>query len=212
MSIRGFEVTLIGKRPLLLSNNKTSDPLSTGAKIKKSFTSKRSKSDQDHENLQILDWLYSGYWRKEGKVEVDTSENAVEFSGFSDLYLPGDNFHRCLRNAATAFKLGKEVNRAVVVENNPSIKHGGPSEALQLLQQPQFLLSSPVKRAQTTNWVSRIVLPEWEVTYRVICDDDRIEVPELQRIVQVAGQFEGVGTWRPRYGQFSFDMDEVEVD
>ena len=44
---------------LLLSNNLCSDPLSEAAKIKKHFTGKRDKADADHQNLRVIDWVYS---------------------------------------------------------------------------------------------------------------------------------------------------------
>ena len=66
---------------------------------------------------------FSGYWKKEGKVKVNETKNSIEFDGFSDPYMPGANFLRCLRNAATKWKLGKDVLRSVVVTNDPLIEY-----------------------------------------------------------------------------------------
>ena len=115
MAIRRFQADLTGTAALLLSNNACSDPLSKAAKIKKHFTSKRTKVDADHQNLRVIDWAYSGYWAEPGEVVIDDTSNSVSFDGFSDLYIPSQNFERCLRNGATAFKLGKEVTRALIV-------------------------------------------------------------------------------------------------
>ena len=123
MAIRRFQISIEGTSGLLLSNNAPSDPLSEAAKIKKHFTSKRTKADQDHQNLRVIDWVYSGYWKVPGKVHIDDTENAVTFEGFAGLYMPSQNFQRCLRNGATAFKLGKEVERALIVENEADIQY-----------------------------------------------------------------------------------------
>ena len=41
-------------------------------------------------------------------------------------------------------------------------------------------------------------------------DDDRISVDALERIVKAAGQFEGLGTWRPRQ-RFMAELEEVDL-
>ena len=210
MSIRQFRAELTSLAPLLLSNNMCSDPLSEAAKIKKQFTSKRTKSEADHKNLRVIDWVYSGYWSEPGKVIIDDATNTVSFEGFADPYLPSQNFQRCLRNGAAAFKLGKEVERALIVENEAKIEYDGPRTAAEMLRQPRFILTSPVVRMKTTNWVTRLIIPQWSVKYELTVDDDRISVDALERIIGAAGRFEGLGTWRPRYGRFIGTLDELE--
>jgi len=209
MAIRRFEIAVKGISPLLLSNNLCSDPLSQASKDKKHFTSKRTKADSDHMSLRLIDWVHSGYWSKPGKVEIDDVENAVIFDGYSNLTLPSQNFARCLRNGATAFKLGKEINRALIVENEPLIEYSGPKSAAEMVKDSRFILTSPVVRMKTTNWITRLILPEWSVGYQVTVDDERISADALTRICQTAGRFEGIGTWRPRYGRFSSELTEL---
>ena len=211
MSIRRFAIKVNGESQLLLSNNQCSDPLSEASKTKKHFTGKRVKADKDHQNLRVIDWVYSGYWGVDGKVIIDDTENSVSFRGFESLYMPAQNFQRCLRNGATAFKLGKEVERALIVENNPEIEFDGPSTAQEMLDHNKFVNTSPVVRQKVTNWCTRIVIPEWSCTFNVTIDDDRISIDSLERIANAAGRFEGLGTWRPRYGRFSSVLEELEV-
>ena len=211
MSIRRFAIKVNGESQLLLSNNRCSDPLSEASKIKKHFTGKRVKADKDHQNLRVIDWVYSGYWGVDGKVIIDDTENSVSCRGFENLYMPAQNFQRCLRNGATAFKLGKEVERALIVENNPEIEFDGPSTAQEMSQHGRFVNTSPVVRQKVTNWCTRIVIPEWSCTFNVTIDDDRISIDSLERIANAAGRFEGLGTWRPRYGRFSSVLEELEV-
>ena len=176
-----------------------------------SFTSKRTKSDEDHRNLRVIDWVYSGYWKKPGEVVIDNAENTVNFNGFANLFLPSQNFQRCLVEGAKAFKLGKEVNRALVVEEDAEIDYDGPKTAKQLLSNPDFVLTSPVVRMKTTNWVTRLILPKWAIKYTVTIDDERISVEDLVRIADTAGRFEGLGTWRPRYGRFGAVLNEIDA-
>jgi len=211
MAIRRFDVAVEGVSSLLLSNNKCSDPLSQASRDKKFFTLKNKKADQDHMNLRLIDWVHSGYWSKPGKVGIDDVENTVTFDGFADLTLPSENFARCLRNGATAFRLGKEVTRALIVENEPLIEYEGPRTAAEMVAESRFIMTSPVVRQKTTNWVTRLILPQWSVNYQITVDDERISVSDLERIVQTAGKFEGLGTWRPRYGRFTAELTELEA-
>jgi hypothetical protein len=211
MTIRRFNVAVEGVSPLLLSNNLCSDPLSQAAKDKKYFTSKNKKGDTDHQNLRLIDWVHSGYWSKPGEVVIDEKENEISFAGFEDLTLPSQNFARCLRNGATAFRLGKEINRALIVENEPLIDYEGPKTANQMVSDKRFFLTSPVVRMKVTNWVTRLILPKWGATYQVTVDDERISIDDLERIAKTAGRFEGLGTWRPRYGRFRATLNEIDV-
>ena len=71
----------------LCSNVQNSDPLGEGAKQK--HLSSKKENDEDHLCLRALDWVFSGYWKKEGKVNVNETKNSIEFDGFSDPYMPG---------------------------------------------------------------------------------------------------------------------------
>ena len=211
MAIRRFQVDLTGTAALLLSNNACSDPLSVSAKIKKRFTSKRIKADADHQNLRVIDWAYSGYWAEPGEVIVDEVSNSVSLDGFSDLYMPSQNFERCLRDGATVFKLGRDVKKALIVENEAPLLYDGPRAAVDMIKDPKFVLISPIRRAGVTNWVTRVKIPPgWSCQFRLIVDDDRVSADALERIVKAAGKFEGLGTWRPRYGRFSGVLTEID--
>ena len=93
--------------------------------------------------------------------------------------LPSQNFQRCLRNGATAFKLGKEVERALIVENEASLDYEGPRTAEEMMGHGRFVKTSPVVRQKVTNWVTRLTLPSWIAKYFITIDDDRIRLMPL---------------------------------
>jgi hypothetical protein len=212
MALRGFEFTVEGTAPLLLSNVSNSDPLGESSKQKSYFTSKRKKGDDDHRALRAIDWIHSGYWRNDGEIVIDEAENQIGFAGYADPYLPGSNLQRCLRNAATKWKLGKDVLRAVVVTNNPSIDYEGPRDAIGLWEsrRPKYQLASFTKRGV---WVNRILFPSWQATFQLTLDDEILEIDQLRRIINMAGKAEAIGTWRPRYGRFvvADGIQEIEL-
>ena len=213
MSIRTLQVTVNGTAGLLCSNVAYSDPLGEFQPMKAFFTDKKGKAKTDgvHRAVRTLDWLFSGYWRNEGTVAVDEAENAVGFEDFSNPYLPGANFQRCLRNAATKWKLGKDVLRSVVVTNNPELEFDGPKDALSMINHraPKLQLAAFTGRGV---WVNRLFLPDWSTTFELTLDDEIMGVDQLRRIANMAGKAEGLGTWRPRYGRFAVtNIEEVEL-
>lgn len=213
MSILTLQMTVAGTAGLLCSNVNYSDPLGEHAKKKAFFTDKKGKGKTDdvHRAVRTLDWIYSGYWKHEGQIELDESENRVGFEGFAVPYLPGANFQRCLRNAATKWKMGRDVNRAVVVINNPELEYDGPKDAVELFnaRSPKYQLAAFTKRGV---WVNRLLLPWWEATFVLNLDDELMDVQQLRRIINMAGKAEGLGTWRPRFGRFNLVSGIEEVD
>ena len=212
MALKGFQVTLESDGPLLCSNVASSDPLGEGSKQKAFFHSKKKKNDEDHRALRTLDWVFSGYWDKQGEIEVDETENTVDFEGFANPILPGANFQRCLRNAATKWKLGKDVLRSVVVTNDPDIEYDGPKDAVEMFNSrtPKFQLAAFTSRGV---WVNRLMFPTWQVTYNLTVDDEILSVSQLRRIIKMAGKAEGLGTWRPRHGRFTAgELEEIGLD
>ena len=212
MALKGFQVTVEGTSPLLCSNVANSDPLGEGSKQKAFFHSKRKKNDEDHRALRTLDWIFSGYWGSQGEISVDETENTVDFEGFSKPTLPGANFQRCLRNAATKWKLGKDVLRSVVVSNDPEIEYDGPKDAVEMFNSrtPKFQMAAFTSRGV---WVNRLMFPLWKATYRLTVDDEILSVSQLKQIITMAGKAEGLGTWRPRHGRFTAgELVEVGFD
>jgi len=210
MAFVNYQVTVNGTAGLLCSNVENSDPLGEGAKQKAYFSSKKKKNDEDHLCLRALDWVFSGYWKNQGTVKIHEAKNSVEFHGFSDPYMPGANFLRCLRNAATKWKLGKDVLRSVVVTNDPLIEYQGSKDALEMYTKDQNYFSNTAFTSRGV-WVQRLLFPDWKCTFELMVDDEILSVSQLNRIITMAGKAEGLGTWRPRFGRFSAS-ELVEID
>ena len=124
--------------------------------------------------------------------------------------MPSANFQKCLRNAATKWKLGKDGLRSVIVHNNPELEYDGPKDAIEMInhREPKLQLAAFTGRGV---WVNRLYLPNWKARFQVLLDDELMGMDQLRRIAIMAGKAEGLGTWRPRYGRF--EVTEIkEVD
>jgi hypothetical protein len=200
MATKSYKITVEGLNPLICSNVQSSDPLKTESTFRAIFHTKRNKTLKDHQALQALDWIQSGYWDKQGQIDIDEDENTVEFKGFSDPILPGANFLRCLRQgAATGWKKGMDIKRGVVVTNNSLIDFKGSKKAVDLFKGNKYINRAFTKRGV---WVSRLCFPDWKVTFNLLVNDEIVKKSDLKKYLSMAAVAEGLGTWRPRYGRF----------
>lgn len=198
MAFLRFELTIKGTRPLICSNPCTVDPLGVHAEAIRYYTG--LKKNRNEHALRRLHWLFSGYWGTEGTFSYGSDLNGdSEFSGFSDPVLPAQNLQRCIRDGATAWKLGKDTKRAIVVENDAELIYDGPRDAALMYEDPRFVSIAPTGRGTTA---VRLRLPAWEATYRLFVNDEIIDPQTLGKILDRSGIAEGLGTWRPANGRF----------
>jgi hypothetical protein len=209
MAFRRFELTIEGTRPLICSNPCTVDSLGPHAEAIKYFTA--LKKNRNEHALRRLHWLFSGYWGTEGEFTYGPSlDGDSKFSGFGDPFLPAQNLQRCIRDGATAWKLGKDTKRAIVVEGDASLMYDGPRDAELMYDDSRFVSIAPTGRG---TMAVRLRLPQWTATYRMFVNDEIIDPSTLAKIVDRAGIAEGLGTWRPANGRFQvIQLDEVEID
>lgn len=209
MAFRRFELTVEGTRPILLSNPCTIDTLGPHAEAIKYYT--ELKKNKNERALRRLSWLFSGYWRTEGEfIYGPDLDGDSRFDGYSDPYLPAQNLQRCIRDGATAWKLGKDTFRAIVVENDSPLEYDGPKDASIMYEDERFVSRARTKRGTIA---IRVRIPQWSVSYSMLVNDEIIDPMTLAKILDRAGIAEGLGTWRPMHGRFQVtSFEEVEIN
>jgi hypothetical protein len=215
MSFRRFEVELTGTSPILFANGQGIDVLSPQAQAIKWFTSQKQKKNEHA--MRRLFWLFSAYWGTEGTFSYgEDLQGDSSFEGYADPVLPADNMQRCLRDAAVDWKKGKEVGRAVAVENDATITYDGPKDALAMYNDGRYYHVKPTGRGGVA---VRLMLPTWQAKYSLLLNDEISDVRTLGMVLDRAGMATGLGTWRPgspkpgRYGRFVVsNLTEVSID
>lgn len=189
-----IDITLTGAKPMLLHNIRLANPLDPYTQKLKEFTAKRKKTDED---LAEIMW-----WEARGSA-YETPE------GF--LGLPADNLWRSLYDAATAFKQGANLKRALIPATDvaPILVAGDKVYVDDHLKAGNIdTRAVQVSRARTMR--SRpIVNPPWTVTHRFELLSDIIDPRDLTPIVDRAGRVVGIGDYRPRFGTFTAIVEEV---
>lgn len=181
-----FRIVLTGTAELLMHNSRLSNPLDPAAKAVKAVSSKKVKTDADHEELARLEHLGSLYY----DPEVGP-------------YLPGQNFERALWDAAGITRSRPKVKRGVFIATNVNpLAYDGPRDPEGLWSDENFRLLASVKVQQNRVMRCRPMFRQWRVAAEGALDTSVLSLEELRGIAETAGAMIGIGDYRPRYGRF----------
>lgn len=188
-----FRITCVGTKPLLMHNARLSNPLDDVAKAMKRITAKRIKTDEDHEELARLEHMGGLYFDPE-----------------IGPYVPGQNFERCLVDAARITKSGKKIERGVFVDTdvNP-LSYDGPRDIDGLWKDENFRHAASVKVGTNRVTRTRPQFRSWAVEAEGEYDPSVISLVELGEIATTAGLMIGLGDWRPRFGRFQATVEKA---
>lgn len=184
-----LHLKLNGTQPLLMHSDTGANPLHPLTKAHKELTTKRKKTDEDHEGIAKSEWLMSLYYNKEFGI-----------------YVPGINVESCLVAGAKLSKLGTAVKRGVsIVETYCPLIYTGPKDP-EGLWKAGFYDARSVKVQQARLMRYRPMFETWAIEVQVAYDSEVINTSEVLKSMTDAGAFIGLGDFRPRFGRF-----EVEV-
>lgn len=190
--MKRFRFHCVGTTPLLMHNARLSDPLDAIVKQMKPLNSKRAKTEEDHEELARLE-----FW------------GGLYFDSVVGPYLPGQNFERCLHEAAKITKDGKKIERGVFIDTElNALEYRGPRTIDGLWQDKNFVHRASSKVGMNRVMRTRPVFRQWQVFSDGLYDPSVINLSELERIAETAGVMIGLGDWRPRYGRFDGTVEE----
>lgn len=188
-----FKITLDGTAALLMHNSRLSNPLDPATKALKKATGKRTKTDDDHEEIARLEHVGGLYY----------------LPGVGP-YLPGDNIWRSLYDAAKKHKKGPRIKEGVFISTdvNP-LSYQGPRDLDGLWKDENFRLMASVKVQTSRTMRCRPKFDGWSTSATGIIDPNVLDFEELRQITETAGGMIGLGDWRPRYGRFTAAIEAV---
>lgn len=188
-----MKLKITGSSPLLMHSDRFSNPLDPATKKHKELTSKRKKTDEDHEAIARSEYVGSLY------IEDGIGP-----------FIPAMNIDAAFVEAAKMNKLGKHAKRAMMIlEDKVPLRYEGPRKAAELATDPRFIdaRSVRVSMARLTRYRPRF--NDWSLTCTLAFDSDQINANEVRQIVENAGKLVGLGDFRPRFGRFSVEFSEA---
>jgi len=185
---------------LLMHNGQLADPLNEWAKAMKKVSSKRTKTDADHEELARLEWC-GGLYLHEGRPCV-----------------PAECLAAALTEGAKVKRLGKETKRSLFVPGVCMLHFAGEEDwdgseeaARRAWDSGVYTHRHMVKVKMNRVARTRPIFRDWWVEFDLEYDDARLNETEVREIVQLAGQ-NGLMDWRPRYGRFDAEMLKPKLE
>lgn len=189
-----FKLTIIGEKPLLMHNARLANPMDPITRALKAISSKLKKTDEDHAEMSRLEFLGSLY------INAELGP-----------YIPAVNIQRTLTEAARLNKLGKKVERGLFIETdiNP-IAYKGPRDEQGLWDDENFRHFAMVRVGAARVARTRVQFPKWGLEATGRLDESQLSWTELQEICRNAGQYIGLGDWRPYCGLFGTELKKVK--
>lgn len=182
-----FKIT--GTRPLLMHADIFADPLNPLTKAHKALTSKRKKSDEDHELIAKSEW-----------------RGALYFDDTIGPYMPGVNVEACIIAGAKLSRLGTQVKRSIeVMDDRCALEYAGPRDVSKLWAGRFYdARSVGVQKARLTRY--RPLFREWSFTCEVAFDNETIDRGQVIKCLVDGGLYCGLGDYRPKFGRFSVEV------
>ena len=197
MSYKQIQLKLTGVQPLMLNNIQTASPLNKWAKAMKDVTSKKKKTDDD--TLKIIELQFMASWY------IDDGRYV----------LPSENVLKSFEAGAKEFKKGsKLVENVQIIEDNLVIKFDGMDKSLEELYDngngkyvdTRICGISSGFGSKAKVLATRALIDKWSVTATLVYDESQIDLADILRAAEIAGQRKGVGTYRRRFGRYNVEV------
>jgi hypothetical protein len=186
---RDLVLKLTGTRPLIMHNGRLSNPLDEYTQAVAAISKKRNKTLEDYRELAQLE-MRGGMYETPGGM----------------LGFPAENVWKSIREGATAYKLGRDVDRALRFDPDICLLHTpeGPVSCEEYMQRREALYYVPVVISGRRTMRARPkVASGWtaEVGFRL--DESVLPLSRLRPCLARAGEYVGVGERRPAYGRYT---------
>lgn len=196
MAMQSAKVTITGTTPLLQNNPQTVDPFNRFAKLKKSITDKRKKTDDDLIELRDIE-----------------TESKVFFDSEIGVYVPATWLTESI--CATAFsvaKIGRQKMRGglfstenkikLIYENMDKVK-----DITDIVKNPVFRHSMILPQGKVRVHKDMPIFHKWSFSTQLEFDDTVIDFGSLTKIVKHAAKYGGFGDFRPTFGRASAEIN-----
>jgi hypothetical protein len=158
MSVESYKIRLTGRTDLVLHNNQCVDPLNPLKKQISAITGKKKKTDADHLQLRVLEFIAGLY-----------------FNDQLGPYIPAQNLRKMLIEAARKDKNGKQFESGVFIEENSPIEYEGPRTVNELIAKgEEFMWTTPAGNQASTIMRTRPRFKKWAIEFVVLTESSLV--------------------------------------
>jgi hypothetical protein len=189
------QIELTGTSPLVVHNIRLADPDDDIVKQIKTFTSKRTKTEEDRREVERLEW-FGGLYLEDG---VDGPA------------MPTRSLRKCFIRGAVITKRGTQLQRALsFTDLAVPILYDGPRSVEDLWERREFRYRDLVNVSGSRTVRMRPKFPGWQIVARAFLLDSVMDLSDLQRVITDAGLSEGLSEARTLgFGRFEGTVKEL---
>lgn len=151
----------------------------------KQISSKRVKTDADHEEMARVEFFAGLYMGEHGPI------------------IPAPNIDSMIIGAAKKSKSGLAAKSGVFCPEHAVMEYEGPRTADDLWVDERFRHSAIVKVGTARVVRTRPVFNEWKAVVKVSIEDSIVNLSSIDDWLTIAGTVVGLGDWRPQHGRFT---------
>ena len=194
-----LKLKLTGTAPLLMHSDLLANPINPKTRAHKALTDKRKKTEDDHLMIARSEFEKSLYTHN-GKIVMPTINLRASFIDGAKLNRLGASFQR----------------GTLILEEFVPLDYSGPKTADKLFDNPAFVDCRSVVISGRRLMRYRPRFSDWAITVDVLYDDSAIDREDVLRSAQNAGQFCGLGDFRPTkkgpFGRYKVEViEEIEA-
>lgn len=178
---------IVGASPLLHHNGRLADPLDEHAKAIAQVSSKRKKTEADHQRIAELEFL--------GSLYLSGGEPCI----------PAEMMEAALARAAAQERRASKAKAGLVVRDDLRLEYDGPKTPQALLAEPGFRLRCGVRIGASRVMRTRPQFKGWSAELIVDYLPTLLNAQDIRSFVVTAGEQIGIGDWRPKFGRFHVD-------
>jgi len=178
-----------------MHNVQMANPLNSYAKMMKEISKKRVKTEEDLANLARIEFEGGLYWNEAlGPV------------------VPGQNVFATIQNGAKLNKLGRSIERGVVItELEVPLIYPGPRTVEELWGGGDSEFVDTRMVVVGTNKVPRTrpIFRQWAFEIEAEVDPEVMDFHDFEMVCQKAGALIGIGDYRKMYGRFDVVVEKL---
>lgn len=192
MKAEPIQLRITGSKRLIMHCGRLADPLDPITKDLFRLTSKRFKTEADHEEISRVEW-FGSLWLHEGEPCI-----------------PAEALTATFVEAAKSRKRGPQAKAGLVVEQHARLKFRGPTDVDELWKDARFRLRVGVNVKGSRTMRTRPVFSDWSVDFTAHFLPTLLDRDEVVETYAVAGFLKGLGDWRPQNGTYSVKVIEKQ--
>ena len=193
-----FDLVLIGNGKMITHNGRLANPLDPYTRKLKELTSKRNKTDEDLVEIARVEARGGLYETADNLVGIDP-----------------ECIIASLRASAKKWKLGKALSVSLFPESPdiiPLTIGGRTWDADEYVSTLDNIDMRPVRVGMSKVLRSRPVMDKWTCRLRVVLLTEEVDIDEFPRILDRAGQYIGLCEWRPRFGRYTWAIENESME